>query len=96
MDREYHMIAAIVGVMAVLTGLSLWFSAEENKRQTELIASGQCESQTEQFYQPQPTYICTARNADGFCLVQTPIQSEGYMQTLWRCDDGEEFWRRSE
>lgn len=89
---------ALIGSLglAALIGMGV-YSYQRNNYELELIASGRCEVREEALYQPPPTYVCTSRNSDGVCILQTPIFHEPYMRSHWRCttDDGPEwFWRR--
>lgn len=94
---EERNVLALVGVGAVLIiGSLIFFAVRENAKQVRLIDGGTCDQVTEALYHPPPSYVCTMRNADGGCTMQTPIYKSPYMRTLWRCDGEKDFWRRSE
>lgn len=86
--EKWLIAAAFIGVLAVAVTCE--------RREANLIASGRCKQTSTRMYQPPPQQFCTMRNNDGICLVHTYIPRQPYEQTLWVCEEGEKFWRRSQ
>jgi hypothetical protein len=58
-----------------------------------MIRGGTCAVDISALYQPPPTFICSARDSKGGCLVMVPVQADPYMRDHWKCAGGEQFWR---
>lgn len=91
MDREFWLPAG--GVALLVLGV-IWLAVVSDRRERELIDSGACHVDVSALYQPPPTMVCTARDSNGGCIVMTPITSDPYMRDHWRCEGGQQFWRR--
>lgn len=98
MGRDWQ-VFTVFGAGVALIGGIIWASIATENHQKELIVSGKCRAGIEALYQPPPTYVCTSYttiNGSTTCSMQTPIMHDPYMRTLWSCEGGEEFWRKSE
>ena len=91
-DPDWAVCGAVGAIFMGLVALSVW----ANMQEVALISSGSCRVEASALYQPPPAMVCTSYNGSGGCMVMVPVQMSPYMRDLWRCDGGDEFWRRQE